>query len=68
MLLSRWLLSGSSRNFLEQGAQARGLERAGHAAAAFDGVADAANLGVVAFGDGGLERLDALAEIGDNGA
>ena len=36
----------------KQGAEPGGLQRARHAAAALDGVADAANLGAVSFGDG----------------
>ena len=67
MLLSKWLLSASRRNLLKQSANAGGLNGAGHAAAAFDGVADAPDFGVVAFGDGGLERVDAPVEIGDDG-
>ena len=51
---------------LEQRAETRGLEGAGHAAGALDGVADAANFSGVAFGDCGVEGIHAPGKIDDD--
>ena len=60
------VILGVERRGLKQRAQAGGLKGAGHAAAAFDGVPNAANLRGVAFGDRRSQRFDAPTEIGDD--
>ena len=65
-LLSDWLSRCLSPDryfawFPRQSAQPGGLKGSGHAAAAFDGVADTADLDAVAPGHGGRERLNAPA-------
>ena len=52
---------------LKQRSQTGCLQGTGHAATAFDGVTDAANLIAVALGDGGFKRLVALVQVCDDG-